>query len=403
MNEEYGDAAATIRLYDNRFASDGHSDPRTGWDSNQGAIAGVHDDVYQTTLGEEGSEGDEEMNEMLEGVKEDNREISVPALRRLTNSKIIKNAGGDINRMKGNVDSCKKFLGDVRFLIQGSLQENLQKAKEKNNGPQFDDDDEIEEIQHFTTKDGKSGSSASSKGKRKIGEMTSFFKYGVQDSKQPSIKACVQSKERWHVIDMAIALWFYDACIPTNAVNSPFFQKAVDKIASMGHGYKAPNYHALRVNLLRDAKTQIKLIIDSFRSHWAEVRCTIMGDGWTDTRQRPLINFLVYCSKGLSFTKFVDASNFITDAETLCNLFAEIVEFVGPNNVVHIVTDNGANYKAAGRKLSERYPTIRWSPCAAHCINLIMKDMLKMNDVKNVATLASNVTVFIYDHKWTLN
>ncbi|XP_052203989.1 uncharacterized protein LOC127809265 [Diospyros lotus] len=289
-----------------------------------------------------------------------------------------------------------------RYVTEAKNSEG-KKAKEKKSGPQFDDDDEIEEIQHFTTKDGKSGSFASSKGKRKIGEMTSFFKYGVQDSKQPSIKACVQSKERWHDTDMAIALWFYDACIPTNAVNSPFFQKAVDKIASMGHGYKAPNYHALHVNLLRDAKTQIKLIIDSFRSHWAEVGCTIMGDGWTDTRQRPLINFLVYCSKGLSFIKSVNASNFIMNVETLCNLFAEIVEFVGPNNMVHMVTNNGVNYKAARRKLSERYPTIRWSPCAAHCINLIMKDMSEMNDVENVATLASKVTIFIYNHKWTLN
>ncbi|XP_052204049.1 uncharacterized protein LOC127809325 [Diospyros lotus] len=128
-----------------------------------------------------------------------------------------------------------------------------------------------------------------------------------------------------------------------------------------------------------------------------------MGDGWTDARQKSLINFLVYCSKGLSFINSVDASNFITDAETLGNLFAEIVEFVGPSNVVHMVTNNGANYKATGRKLSERYPTIRWSPCAAHCINLIMKDMSEMNDVKNVATLASKVIVFIYNHKWTLN
>ena len=67
---------------------------------------------------------------------------------------------------------------------------------------------------------------------------------------------------------MAIALLFYDACISTNAVNSPFFHKEVDKITSMGHGYKAPNYHTLSVNLLRDVKTQVKLIIDSFRSHW---------------------------------------------------------------------------------------------------------------------------------------
>ncbi|XP_027098997.2 uncharacterized protein [Coffea arabica] len=199
---------------------------------------------------------------------------------------------------------------------------------------------------------------------------------------------------------MTIALWFYDACIPINAINSPFFQKAIDQIASMGHGYKGPSYHSLRVNLLRNAKRYVKLVVDSFRNTWAEIGCTIMGDGWKDTRQRPLINFLIYCPKGISFIKSVDASDIVTSAENLCNLFAKIVEMVGSNNVVHLVTDNA---KAAGSLLSERYLNICWSPCAAHCINLILKDIGDMNDVKAIVSLASTVTVFIYNHKFTLN
>ncbi|KAL3537821.1 hypothetical protein ACH5RR_001187 [Cinchona calisaya] len=114
-----------------------------------------------------------------------------------------------------------------------------------------------------------------------------------------------------------------------------------------------------------------------------------MGDGWKDSRQRPLINFLVYCSKGISFIKSVYASDIETNAQNLCNLFAEIVEIVVPKNVVHIVTDNASNYKAVGGLLTEKYPTICWSPCAAHCINLILKDIGEMNDVKALATLAS--------------
>ncbi|XP_071906285.1 uncharacterized protein [Coffea arabica] len=246
---------------------------------------------------------------------------------------------------------------------------------------------------------------SSSKGKRKVTTSTgirAFFK-GGRDTSQPTIKACLQSKEKWENTDMAIALWFYDACIPINAVNSPFFQKAIDQIASMGHGYKGPSYHSLRVNLLRNAKRDVKLVVDSFRSTWAEIGCTIMGDGWKDTRQRSLINFLVYCPKGISFIKSVDASDIVTSAENLCNLFAEIVEMVGSNNVVHLVTDNASNYKAAGSLLSERYPNICWSPCPAHCINLILKDIGEMYDIKALVSLASTVTVFIYNHKFTLN
>ncbi|XP_039131369.1 uncharacterized protein LOC120267759 isoform X2 [Dioscorea cayenensis subsp. rotundata] len=128
-----------------------------------------------------------------------------------------------------------------------------------------------------------------------------------------------------------------------------------------------------------------------------------MGDGWTDNRQRSLINFLVYSPKGISFIKSVDASSFITNAETLCNLFSDIIEMVGPKNVVHMVTDNGANYKAAGRKIREKYVDIYWSPCAAHSINLIMKDIAEMPTVHSLAILASKITVFVYNHKWVLN
>jgi hypothetical protein len=37
-----------------------------------------------------------------------------------------------------------------------------------------------------------------------------------------------------------------------------------------------------------------------------------------------------------------------------------------------MVTDNAANYVAAGKLLMEEFPLIFWSPCAAYCINLIL-------------------------------
>ncbi|XP_050238483.1 uncharacterized protein LOC126687974 [Mercurialis annua] len=304
--------------------------------------------------------------------------------------------GGGINRMKqhlagakGNIDACKKVTADVRCEMKGLLEENVKKVNEKKG--------------IFESNDNSTQESPST-GKRKANtQLGSYFKMGLNDKDQPSIKACMQSKERWHDVDMAIALWFYDACIPMNAVNSAFFTTAISKIAGMGHGYTGPSYHSLRVNLLHDAKQHVSLIIDSFRRTWIETGCTIMGDGWKDVRQRPLINFLVYCPKGITFLKSVDASDIYTNAETLCNLFAEIVEIVGHENVIHMVTDNGANYKAAGAKLTERYSQITWSPCAAHCVNLILKDVGEIPNVQSLATLASKVTVFVYNHKCTLN
>ncbi|KAE8719009.1 L-type lectin-domain containing receptor kinase S.4-like [Hibiscus syriacus] len=172
----------------------------------------------------------------------------------------------------------------------------------------------------------------------------------------------------------------------------------MSKIASMGHGYNGPSYHDIRVNLLKDAKQSVHLIVESYKKNWSETGCTIMSDGWRNTRHRPLINFLVYCSKGISFIKSVDASDIESNTQKLCNLFSEIVEIVGLKNVVHMVTDN-----AVGKLFCEKYPSVCWSPYAAHCINLIMKDIEELSHVDSLITLASRVTVFIYNHKWSLN
>ncbi|KAL6332605.1 hypothetical protein AAG906_009925 [Vitis piasezkii] len=172
----------------------------------------------------------------------------------------------------------------------------------------------------------------------------------------------------------------------------------LDAISAIGPGYKGPNYHQLRVNLLKDAKKEVQLLVDSYRAIWAKVGCTIMGDGWTDNRQRTLINFLVYCPEGISFVKSVDASDIVKDATNLFQLFDEVIEWVGPLNVVHMVTDNAANYVAAGRLISQKHKHINWSPCAAHCLNLIFKDIGKMDHVAELVRRASKVTIFVYNH-----
>ncbi|RVW34463.1 hypothetical protein CK203_081376 [Vitis vinifera] len=144
--------------------------------------------------------------------------------------------------------------------------------------------------------------------------------------------------------DMAVGRFFYDACIPTNAVNSFYFKPMLDAISAIGLGYKGPNY----------------------------------------LNYRTLINFLVYCPEGISFVKSVDASDIVKDATNLFQLFDEVIEWVGPLNVVHMVTDNAANYVATGRLISQKHKHINWSPCAAHCLNLIFKDIGKMTMLLNL-------------------
>ncbi|KAL0318749.1 UNVERIFIED_CONTAM: hypothetical protein Sangu_2031100 [Sesamum angustifolium] len=174
---------------------------------------------------------------------------------------------------KGNVASCKKVLSKIRFMIQGSLKENVERAKEKRGSSGIDEyafgasahEFSYDYYMAHAKKESHKQQPESSKKKAKTG-LESFFKISTRDPSQATIKASLQSKEKWVDIDMAIALWFYDSCIPLNACNS-FFQIAMSKVASMGHSYAGPSYHALRVLVLKDAKKQVALIVDSFRTY----------------------------------------------------------------------------------------------------------------------------------------
>ncbi|PKU70417.1 hypothetical protein MA16_Dca007169 [Dendrobium catenatum] len=225
--------------------------------------------------------------------------------------------------------------------------------------------------------------------------------HDIRYQMQENLKEILRKKQQ-HRVDMALAMWFFDCCIPFNALTLVYAQKAVDAITAIGPGYKLPSYHNMRVNLLRDCKEECRLLIDSYRQTWKETGCTLMANGWTDNRSRTLINFLIYCPRGVAFLKSIDASDITKDATTLCSLFTEIVEWVGPESVVQIVTDNAANYKKAGQLLHERFNNIYWSPCAAHCMNLILKDIGSLPLIEELAKKASKLTIFCYNHIFIL-
>ncbi|XP_016167467.1 uncharacterized protein LOC107609921 [Arachis ipaensis] len=180
---------------------------------------------------------------------------------------------------------------------------------------------------------------------------------------QPIMKSVFQNKEALHEVDKRVDRWLLDCRIPFYAVMSPFFQDMSDGVAGIGPGYKGPSYDKLMVNLLADLKRACQIVVDSYRFAWKETGCTLMADGWTDQRQRTLINFLIR-----------------------------------PDNIDHVVTDNEANYVAAGRLINKKFKNIHWSPCASHYLNLILKDISSMPHISNFATRASKITVFVYNH-----
>ena len=103
-----------------------------------------------------------------------------------------------------------------------------------------------------------------------------------------------------------------------------------------------------------------------------------MYNGLIDGKCHTILNFLIAFPKGTMFLKSVDASDQVKDAQLLFHLLDEVVVEVGIQNVVQVITNNASNYVAAGRMLEEKHPTIWWTPCAAHCLDLMLEDIGKI-------------------------
>eukprot|EP00253_Pinus_taeda_P036583 PITA_36583 len=103
------------------------------------------------------------------------------------------------------------------------------------------------------------------------------------------------------------------------------------------------------------------------------------------------------------FMKSVDASSHIKDAKLLCDLLDVFILEVGAEHVVQVITDNAANYVAADKMLMERHPTLFWTPCAAHCIDLMLEDIGKNSFVKDIVDSSKSITKLIYNHAYVLS
>nr|XP_033517141.1 uncharacterized protein LOC104116009 [Nicotiana tomentosiformis] len=128
-----------------------------------------------------------------------------------------------------------------------------------------------------------------------------------------------------------------------------------------------------------------------------------MMDKWTTRNGKLIINVLVNSPRGSVFLESYDASNSSTDGSKMYSLFRKTIDKIGKENVVQIVTDNACENVSAGKMMEAMYPYIYWTPCAAHCSNLMFGDIFKENPYASVFTMAVKVYSYISQRPLLLN
>eukprot|EP01018_Ginkgo_biloba_P036360 Gb_12971 [translate_table: standard] len=120
-------------------------------------------------------------------------------------------------------------------------------------------------------------------------------------------------------------------------------------------------------------------------------------------KHKTLINISVYSPQGILFVKVVNAMDHTKTSEFIFKILEEAVLEVGEKNLVQIVTDSSSNYVGAGKMIMARFKTIYWTPCAAHCMDLLLHDLGKLPWVNEVIQRGKLIVNFIVNHRITLN
>ncbi|KAI3990265.1 hypothetical protein MKX01_037604 [Papaver californicum] len=200
-----------------------------------------------------------------------------------------------------------------------------------------------------------------------------------------------------------IGRFFFENGINFSAANSPSFEKMIHALGGGGStAYKVPNCDDLKGCILEEELKAMREHVLEVVCSWGSTGCSILLDGWTDEKGRDLINFVVDSPRGPIFMKSADFSDSIGDVDAMVSLLSGVIEEIGVQNVVQIVTYTTGSMEAVGKQMTEKYKSIFWTVCASHCIGLMLEKIGMLGTETGVLSKAKAITKFIYSHETVL-
>ena len=76
-----------------------------------------------------------------------------------------------------------------------------------------------------------------------------------------------------------------------------------------------------------------------------------------------------------------------------------VINDLGPQKVFALVTDNAANMKAAWSKVEKSYCHITLIGCAAHALNLHLKDIMELKTMDTIYKRSKEMVRYVKGHQ----
>lgn len=181
--------------------------------------------------------------------------------------------------------------------------------------------------------------------------------------------------EKIEEINTALAKWFFRTGLPFRVLDSEAFRYFV-YLLNPAYASEMPKSRALSGVLLDKEYSKGTQKLEETLKDSKDL--VLFTDGWTNCRGDHIVNFLVKApSQPSVFYTSVTTTGIIQNGNAVAAAIGEVVEKLGPEKFSSLVSDNAPVMKAAWKILEEKYPNISAFGCAAHVLNLLVKDILE--------------------------
>ncbi|XRB25433.1 DUF659 domain-containing protein [Pseudoscourfieldia marina] len=188
------------------------------------------------------------------------------------------------------------------------------------------------------------------------------------------------------------------AGVPLAALRNRHFREAYSAAARAGAAYEPPSNETAR-RLRGKVRSYVKERSQTVTSEVGDFGCTVIDDGWRDNASNNILNGGAVYNRGVLFVRSRCIDGLTTkDAIAMANAIEELIEKVGPANVVQVITDNASVMKKARKLIQKEYPHVSTSGCAAHAIDLFLEDLGKEESVKPTLDKARAIVNFVTNH-----
>lgn len=203
-------------------------------------------------------------------------------------------------------------------------------------------------------------------------------------------KVSPQEKEK---LDELVANFLFRCSLSFRVVDSVAFKELMSQ---MRPSYKPPSSRLVATKLLKntyDAKMrELRNALENAAFY------SISLDGWTNVSHHYLVNFMIKIQgKPAYYLKSVDGSKSRHDARFYFGIVQETLLELGVEKCVSVLTDNENVMQSLADLIEAKYPHILCTGCSAHGLNLFIKNLVKIDSVKDIFQKSMFLARFVND------